>query len=73
MFACSACGTRAVLHKIDPSVVIPHAGMVDEIKQICLSKLFIKEAYPRYNPNMLSRAGGIWDVRVEQKSRCTGS
>lgn len=31
---------------------------MDEIKQICLSKLFIKEAYPRYNPNMLSRAGG---------------
>ncbi|KAF0034358.1 hypothetical protein F2P81_014424 [Scophthalmus maximus] len=36
-------------------------GGVDEIKQICLSKLFIKEAYLRYNPNMSSRApGGIF-------------
>lgn len=34
---------------------------MDEIKQICLSKLFIKEAYLRYNPNMSSRApGGIF-------------
>lgn len=31
---------------------------MDQIKQICLSKLFIKEAYPRYNPNMLSKAAG---------------
>jgi len=55
--------------------VILHSGE-DEIKQICLSKLFIKEAYPRYNPNMLSRAGEggvITAVRAALKSRCTRS
>lgn len=47
------CAVQNQLFHCNPCIL----GGGSKIKQICLSKLFIKELYPRYNPNILSRAG----------------